>query len=42
MPLSQIGSYMHTYIRITYRCQHIKRGLTRTHISESYVMTYVS
>ncbi|KHG25558.1 hypothetical protein F383_32089 [Gossypium arboreum] len=42
MPLSQIGSYSHTYIRVTYRCQCIKRDLTRTHISESYVMTFVS
>ncbi|KHG22305.1 hypothetical protein F383_09927 [Gossypium arboreum] len=42
MPLSQTGSYSHTYIGITYRCQRIKHGLTRTHISESYVMTYVS
>ncbi|KHG08057.1 Proline dehydrogenase 1, mitochondrial [Gossypium arboreum] len=42
MPLSQAGSYLHTYIGITYRCQRIKHDLTRTHISESYVMTYVS
>ncbi|KHG17529.1 hypothetical protein F383_23524 [Gossypium arboreum] len=35
-------SYSHTYIGVTYRCQRIKRGLTRTHISKSYVMTYVS
>ncbi|KHG27018.1 hypothetical protein F383_33213 [Gossypium arboreum] len=42
MPLSQIGSYSHTYIEVTYRCQRIKRSLTYTHISESYVMTYVS
>ncbi|KHG23329.1 hypothetical protein F383_28722 [Gossypium arboreum] len=42
MPLSQTGSYSHTYIGVTYRCQRIKRGLTRTHISESYVMKYVS
>ncbi|KHF98697.1 hypothetical protein F383_37771 [Gossypium arboreum] len=35
-------SYSHTYIGITYRCQRIKRGLTHTYISESYVMTYVS
>ncbi|KHG19532.1 hypothetical protein F383_25895 [Gossypium arboreum] len=42
MPLSQTGSYSHTYIRITYRCQRIKCGLTCTHISESYIMTYVS
>ncbi|KHG19609.1 hypothetical protein F383_24630 [Gossypium arboreum] len=33
MPLSQTGSYSHTYIGIVYRCQHIKRGLTRAHIS---------
>ncbi|KHG08346.1 hypothetical protein F383_35609 [Gossypium arboreum] len=42
MPMSQTWSYSHTYIGVTYRCQHIKCGLTRTHISESYVMTYVS
>ncbi|KHG17713.1 hypothetical protein F383_23613 [Gossypium arboreum] len=42
MPLSQIGSYSHTYIGVTYRCQRIKRGLSHAHISESYVMTYVS
>ncbi|KHF97523.1 hypothetical protein F383_36836 [Gossypium arboreum] len=34
--------YPHTYTKITYRCQCIKCGLARTHISESYVMTYVS
>ncbi|KHG29123.1 hypothetical protein F383_35476 [Gossypium arboreum] len=28
MPLSQIGSFSHTYIGVTYRCH----GLTRTHI----------
>ncbi|KHG21948.1 hypothetical protein F383_09246 [Gossypium arboreum] len=33
MLLSQTRSYSHTYIGITYRCQLIKRGLTRTHIS---------
>ncbi|KHG12746.1 hypothetical protein F383_17767 [Gossypium arboreum] len=33
MPLSQIGSYSHTYIKITYRCQRIKCGLTSTQIS---------
>ncbi|KHG15322.1 hypothetical protein F383_20044 [Gossypium arboreum] len=42
MPLSQTGSYSHTYIRVTYRWQRIISGLTHTHISESYVMTYVS
>ncbi|KHG15121.1 hypothetical protein F383_19834 [Gossypium arboreum] len=42
MPPFQTGSYSHTYIRVTYRCQCIKRSLTHTHISESYVMTYVS
>ncbi|KHF98143.1 hypothetical protein F383_04984 [Gossypium arboreum] len=42
MPLSQTGSYSHTYIGATNRCQRIKRGLTRTHISKSYIMTYVS
>ncbi|KHG26719.1 Zinc finger protein [Gossypium arboreum] len=42
MPLSQTRSYSHTYIGVTYQCQSIKCGLTRTHISESYVMTYVS
>ncbi|KHG05642.1 hypothetical protein F383_30731 [Gossypium arboreum] len=42
MVLSQTGSYSHTYIEVTCRCQRIKCGLTRTHISESYVMKYVS
>ncbi|KHG20684.1 hypothetical protein F383_25367 [Gossypium arboreum] len=42
MPTSQTWSYLHTYIKITYQCQCIKRGLTRTDISEYYVMTYVS
>ncbi|KHF99492.1 hypothetical protein F383_38547 [Gossypium arboreum] len=42
MPLSQTGSSSHTYIRVTYRCHRIKRGLTRTQISKSYVMTDVS
>ncbi|KHG29166.1 hypothetical protein F383_35888 [Gossypium arboreum] len=37
MPLSQTGFYSHTYIGITYRCQRIKRGLTRTHISKSHI-----
>ncbi|KHG13765.1 hypothetical protein F383_17225 [Gossypium arboreum] len=37
MPVSQIGSYSHTYIRITYRCRRIKRDLTGTHISESHI-----
>ncbi|KHG14774.1 hypothetical protein F383_18062 [Gossypium arboreum] len=37
MPLSQTGSYSHTYMRVTYRCQRTKRGLTRTHISESHI-----
>ncbi|KHG19674.1 hypothetical protein F383_24468 [Gossypium arboreum] len=37
MPLSQIGSYSHTYIEVTYRCQCIKRGLTHTHISDSHI-----
>ncbi|KHG20161.1 hypothetical protein F383_26162 [Gossypium arboreum] len=32
MPLSQTGSYLHTYIEVINRCQRIKRGLTRTHI----------
>ncbi|KHF99769.1 hypothetical protein F383_38642 [Gossypium arboreum] len=41
MPLSQTRSYSHTYFGVTYRCQRIKRDLTHTHISESYVMTYV-
>ncbi|KHG16613.1 hypothetical protein F383_03852 [Gossypium arboreum] len=31
MPLSLTGSYSHTYIEITYRCD----GLTRTHKSKS-------
>ncbi|KHG16555.1 hypothetical protein F383_09090 [Gossypium arboreum] len=42
MPTYKMWSYSHTYIEVTYRCQRIKHGLTRTHISESYVMTYVS
>ncbi|KHF97610.1 hypothetical protein F383_31768 [Gossypium arboreum] len=37
MPLFQIGSYSHTYIGTTYRCQRIKRVLLahiyRNHIS---------
>ncbi|KHF97591.1 hypothetical protein F383_37206 [Gossypium arboreum] len=37
MPLSQTGSYSNTYIRITYQCQRIKRGLTCTHLSESHI-----
>ncbi|KHG10793.1 hypothetical protein F383_10098 [Gossypium arboreum] len=37
MPLSQTGSYSYTYNGITYRCQRIKHGLTRTHISESHI-----
>ncbi|KHF99310.1 hypothetical protein F383_38412 [Gossypium arboreum] len=37
MPLSQTRSYSHTYIGITYRCQRIKCGLTRTHISKSHI-----
>ncbi|KHG25205.1 hypothetical protein F383_03275 [Gossypium arboreum] len=31
MPVSQIGSYLHTYIGFTYRCQRINVGLL-THI----------
>ncbi|KHG08903.1 hypothetical protein F383_36087 [Gossypium arboreum] len=42
MQLSQTGSYSHIYNGVTHRCQCIKRGLTRTRISESYVMTYLS
>ncbi|KHG05134.1 hypothetical protein F383_31520 [Gossypium arboreum] len=42
MPLSQTGSYTHTYIGVTYQCKRIQCSLTRTNISESYVMTYVS
>ncbi|KHG26989.1 hypothetical protein F383_00994 [Gossypium arboreum] len=42
MPTHKTWSYSHTYIEVIYRCQCIKRGLTRTHISKSYVMTYVS
>ncbi|KHG12331.1 hypothetical protein F383_18566 [Gossypium arboreum] len=42
MPTYKTWSYSYTYIKVTYRCQCIKRGLTRTHISESYFMTYVS
>ncbi|KHG10734.1 hypothetical protein F383_13290 [Gossypium arboreum] len=41
MPLSQIGSYSHTYIGITYRCQRIKHGLTRTHISMPWSYSYI-
>ncbi|KHG08846.1 hypothetical protein F383_36080 [Gossypium arboreum] len=37
MPLPQTGSYSHTYIGITYRCQRIKRGLTHIHTSESHI-----
>ncbi|KHF98996.1 hypothetical protein F383_38044 [Gossypium arboreum] len=37
MPLSQTGSYLYTYIRITNRCQRIKRGLTHTHILKPYI-----
>ncbi|KHF98632.1 hypothetical protein F383_37744 [Gossypium arboreum] len=43
MPTYKMLSYSHTYIEVINRCQRIKRGLTRTsHISEFYVMTYVS
>ncbi|KHG08274.1 hypothetical protein F383_35665 [Gossypium arboreum] len=42
MPMYKMWSYSHTYIDVTYRCQCIKRGLTHTYISESYVMTSVS
>ncbi|KHG29936.1 hypothetical protein F383_36278 [Gossypium arboreum] len=42
MPTYKTWSYSHKYIEATYQCQRIKRGLTHTHISESYVMTYVS
>ncbi|KHG12778.1 hypothetical protein F383_08412 [Gossypium arboreum] len=37
MPLPQIGSHSYTYIGVIYRCQCIKRGLTRTHISKSHI-----
>ncbi|KHG06167.1 Cutinase transcription factor 1 alpha [Gossypium arboreum] len=37
MPLSQTGSYSHTYNGVTYRRQRIKRGLTRTHITKSHI-----
>ncbi|KHG23111.1 hypothetical protein F383_28907 [Gossypium arboreum] len=37
MPTSHTWSYWHTYIGVTYPCQRIKRGLTRTHISVSYI-----
>ncbi|KHG21742.1 hypothetical protein F383_27901 [Gossypium arboreum] len=30
MPLPQTRSYSYTYIGVTYQCQCIKRGLTRT------------
>ncbi|KHG23722.1 hypothetical protein F383_30260 [Gossypium arboreum] len=36
MPLSQTRSYSHTYTEVTYRCQCIKCGPTRIHISESH------
>ncbi|KHG12879.1 hypothetical protein F383_07291 [Gossypium arboreum] len=42
MPTYKTWSYSHTYIDVTYQCQPIKRGLTRTYISESYVMTSIS
>ncbi|KHG29054.1 hypothetical protein F383_00290 [Gossypium arboreum] len=42
MPMYKTWSYSHTNIEVTYQCQRIKCGFTRTHISESYVMTYVS
>ncbi|KHG10600.1 Valine--tRNA ligase [Gossypium arboreum] len=42
MPLSQTGSYSDTYIKITYRCQRIKRSLTRTHISMPWSYSYIT
>ncbi|KHF97929.1 hypothetical protein F383_37217 [Gossypium arboreum] len=42
MPLSKLGLTRINYNVITYRCQRPRRGLTREHISKSYVMTYVS
>ncbi|KHG22588.1 hypothetical protein F383_29337 [Gossypium arboreum] len=42
MPLSQTGSYSHTFIEITYRCQHIKRGLTCTHISIPWSYSHIT
>ncbi|KHG23149.1 hypothetical protein F383_05971 [Gossypium arboreum] len=41
MSMSQIGSYSHTYIGVTYRCQRIKRGLTRTHISIPWSYSHI-
>ncbi|KHG11155.1 hypothetical protein F383_13944 [Gossypium arboreum] len=41
MPLSQTGSYSHTYIGVTYPCQRIKRGLTRTHILNVVLLTHI-
>ncbi|KHG08300.1 hypothetical protein F383_14791 [Gossypium arboreum] len=37
MPLSYVGSYSHTYIGVTYRCQRVKCSLTCTHISKSHI-----
>ncbi|KHG20126.1 hypothetical protein F383_13975 [Gossypium arboreum] len=42
MPLSQTGSYSHTYIKITYRCQCIKCDLTRTHISMPWSYSHIT
>ncbi|KHG27699.1 hypothetical protein F383_11040 [Gossypium arboreum] len=42
MPLSQTGSYSHTYIEVTYRCQRIKCGLTRTHISIPWSYSHIT
>ncbi|KHG06717.1 hypothetical protein F383_33787 [Gossypium arboreum] len=42
MPLSQIGSFSHTFIGVTYRCHCPRQGLTRTHISESHIEAMVS
>ncbi|KHG18137.1 hypothetical protein F383_09599 [Gossypium arboreum] len=42
MPPSQIGFYSHTYIGVTYRCQRIKRDLTRTHISMPWSYLHIT
>ncbi|KHG22166.1 hypothetical protein F383_28413 [Gossypium arboreum] len=42
MPLSQTGFYSHTYIEVTYRCQRIKCGLTRTHISMPWSYSHIT
>ncbi|KHG28941.1 hypothetical protein F383_15596 [Gossypium arboreum] len=36
MPLSQTGSYSHTYIKVTYRCQRTKVVLL-AHIYQNHI-----